>query len=127
MKENYIQLIYRLSDHSPIELDKHTRWHFGITFYKDVIEFIGPFDHFSSWWLVCENENLAKGWSNVVQAIYTFLGVEKVIYFTEWGFLYKEAEGYGELDEWTKTKPENLANDLRELVDFDKIHVQTLN
>lgn len=118
-----IKLIYKLPSSDDTDHDEYSGWHFGVWFYKDIIQFSGPFDYFSKWYYFFEDENLVKGWTEVIKSIYTYLEVKDIVFFTEWSFGHEDSEGYFELEEWMKLKPERLANKLDDLKDPDKIFV----
>lgn len=70
----------------------------SIHLYNDLIAISGPFDHFQKWFLITENENLSRGYQQVVEGICKSFEVKKVVYFSEWFCSSDQFDKYEELE-----------------------------
>ncbi|MEZ0543177.1 hypothetical protein [Fibrella arboris] len=125
IKKDVIQLSYDL----PCSNGHHytyPHWRFSVYFFKDIISFSGSYLHFSSWYEICLNENLKNGWLSVIRAIYRYLNTEKIIFFTEWGFGWEDAESFDELRDYVTQNPERVADNLSALENTEKLYFETL-
>jgi hypothetical protein len=55
-----------------------------IFIYEDRLSITGPFDHFSHYWNISQEEPLRSGYQNIVRQICKEFGVTEVVYFSEW-------------------------------------------
>ena len=124
IKENYVRLFYDLTSNDMYNYG-YSNWRFSVYFYKDVISFSGPFNHFSSWYSICRDENLKQGWLSVIKSVYSYLQADKVIFFTEWGFDFEGSESFLELENYASKHPKLIASasDLKELENNEKLYI----
>ncbi|MCU0470309.1 MAG: hypothetical protein MUF58_17085 [Arcicella sp.] len=122
-----ISLTYHLSNNAKRIYNDNSRWSFGVRFHDDIISFTGAFSHFSDWSNFYSNKILREGRVKVIQDIYEFLEVEKIIYFTEWGIGYEDMKTFSEMEDWIKLNPNNIVNDLSELNECNKVFIQNLD
>lgn len=78
-----------------------------IFFAKNIIEILGPFEHFSKWFTVTDDDVLCLGYQKITQKVFSAFGISEAIYATEW-FITNEEWGIDDklLDEIMSLKYE---------------------
>jgi hypothetical protein len=94
---------------------------------KDTLSISGPFDHFSHYGTIAQEEPLKSGYQTLVRHICKGFKVKEVVYFSEWCYSTDDFDTYQELKAYLKEIPEKQVQELNQIWYGQEYHIEQID
>jgi hypothetical protein len=130
---NKVSWITKMREHSvglyyPLYADANdTYGSIRISLYQDILSISGPFDHFSHYGTITQEDPLRNGYQNLVRQICEAFKVNEVVYFSEWCYSTDDFDTYQELKAFLEAVPEKQVQQLNQICYSQEYYIEQID